>query len=122
MVKPVRSKRTGSGIEECITYILETYPQYTLAHFYTLNFKQGGLTNGQIDVLFRHAKERELEKFRMLASLQGLRFKDDEEQEMYAGTEFEGCVFGKPETYQHLTDEQKKRWTDMLMAHHSSIF
>lgn len=99
---------------------MEAYPQYSLAHFYRYNFKEGGLTNGQIEVLFTHAKKRELENFEMLAAIHGVKI-GDEEQDEFAGTEFEGCVVGKPETYSHLTDEQKKRLTDILIQRDTAM-
>lgn len=97
------------------------YPQYSLAHFYRYNFKEGGLTNDQIEVLFTHAKKRELENFKMLAAIHGVKIGDDEDHDEFAGTEFEGCVVGKPETYAHLTDEQKKRLTDILITRDTSM-
>ena len=93
---------------------MEAYPQYSLAHFYRYNFKEGGLTNDQIEVLFTHAKKREIENLKWLAAIHGVKIGDDEKSEF--GGEFEGCIKGRPETYAHLTQEQLRRWVALQKA------
>lgn len=77
------------------------------------------MTRGQIDVLFRHAMEREYERMKFFAAIQGAEIKDDKKSKPEPQKipnmpkKYQNCVMGVPESYAHLTKEEKKELTEI---------
>lgn len=73
-------------------------------------------------MLFDHAQVRRIEEMRFQAALQGVELKGGEKRKgsddlpREGKGKFDGCVWGKPETYAHLTKDELKEWTDELIS------
>ncbi len=100
-----------------MTTVCETYG-YRLEHFYQRSFKEGGVTFGQLLVLYEHAQKREAERFRFQAMMHGAEPKDSSSivsSEKKASRPF---MFGDPDDYKNMSPEGQKDLTDkMLNAH-----
>ena len=85
------------------------------------SFKQGGLTQGQIEILYEGYQKRKLADLKIQASLKGINLDEKlENNTPKTKTEIkkETFVFGDPEDYKNLTDEEKHNLTEEMMVRH----
>lgn len=75
-------------------------------------------------MLFEHAQKRRLEDMEFQAAMHGAKLNNKSksfEPETGKG-KFEGCVVGDPETYKHLTKEERQEWTAQLLKKHKQEY
>ena len=99
-------------IEEAITTICENY-NYRLEDFYYKSFKEGGLTFGQLSVLYKHYEKRLVQRMEFDAGIVGAKLDKDkpakrEEQEM---------LFKSPEEYEKLSKKERVELTKEMKEH-----
>lgn len=105
------------------------YPSYRLEDFYYKSFKEGGVTFDQLGFLYENYINYKNEEYKFLAALQGIDL-DKEQSKIQNRNSKPGQsslrnnntvpLFGNPEDYQHLTDEEKKEMTEKMMGKHKS--
>ena len=114
-----------NNLEAAITYILEHYNQYTLAHFYKLSYRDGGLTMGQIITLHEHSAKRKNEYYKFLAAINGI---DLDKENGNGNGNGNGnnelnipnndMTFRDPSDYEHMSDQEKEELTKKMMGGH----
>lgn len=97
-----------------MTAVCETYG-YRLEHFYKRSFKEGGVTFGQLLVLYEHAQKREIDRYKFQATLHGAEPKDMPAVERKEARPFK---FGDPEVYKNMPPEEQKNLTEQMMQAH----
>ena len=106
---------------EAISTVLSEYPQFGLEHFFKLSYREGGLTRGQLKVLFSEYERKENEKRKFEILLHGGKIDDDETTTVQANNlKNKSFVFGAPEDYAHMTKEEKEELTRKMMKAHKS--
>lgn len=107
------------------------YPCYRIEDFYQKSFKQGGLTLGQIQVLFEYYVKKENENYKFHAAIQGIDLEKEANKastgskpQSRANTKTPNNnalpMFGAPEDYTYLSEEEKKELTAKMMGSHRS--
>jgi len=82
------------------------------------------LTIGQIEVLTTHGQKREVERMKFEAGIHGAKVDggaSDQKKEdpmTYVSPKYRDCVPGDPRTYEHLTKEERKEWSEQLRMEH----
>ncbi len=101
-----------------MTTVCEVY-DYKLEYFYQRSFKEGGVTFGQLFVLFEHAQKREAERYRLQAMMHGAEAKDAPQSvaqsEIKVSKPF---MFGDPDEYKNMSAEEQKDLTEKMMGMH----
>ncbi len=97
-----------------MTTVCEVY-DYRLEHFYQRSFKEGGVTFGQLFVLFEHAQKREADRYKIQAMMHGAETKDASPA---TATEAKPFMFGDPDDYKNLPPEEQKDLTNKMMGMH----
>lgn len=111
---------------------MQYYPQYTLQHIFIFSFNKGGLTHGQFTSLFEHGIERENNKLRFAAAIQGIDL-DKEVEEQGEGKKSprrEGSqkggnkefLFKHPSEYENMTQEEREAETEKIMGKLKGFF
>jgi len=99
-----------------VTHILESYPQYKLEDFYRKSFLEGGVTVGQIEVLYLHTLKRQMEKFKFEAAVHGVDL--DKESSKSIPKKKSDFEFKSPEEYEKLPEEERKKLTEKMIGTH----
>jgi len=103
---------------------LHYYPSYRLDDFYSKSFKDGGLTVGQMNVLYGNYIKQINDESRFKAALQGVDLdKVGKTQSRVTPTQSSSNalpLFGSPDEYTHLSEEEKSEMTKKMMGQHKS--
>ena len=83
---------------------------YKLNDFYNKSFLQGGITLSQANALFDEIQKIKSKELETQAALQGIDLDKDSGKKKQ-----EDLVFGNPEDYKDLSEEQKQELTDKMM-------
>ena len=97
-----------------MTAVCETYG-YRLSDFYQRSFKDGGVTFGQLTVLFEHAQRREVDKRKFQAAIHGAEIKD---APAVVDKKTDSFMFGDPDDYKDMPVEERQKLTDIMMGKH----
>jgi hypothetical protein len=102
--------------------VCEKY-NYRLDDFYRKSWKEGGLTIGQIYTLYDHSVERQNEKYKFMAALQGIDMtgkegKEGKGKEEKTSKKTSTLEFQDPSAYEHMTDEEKNELTMRMKGGH----
>jgi hypothetical protein len=97
-----------------VTTVCEAYG-YQLSNFYQRSFKDGGITFGQLIVLFEHSQKREADQRKFQAAIVGATFKDDASE---APAKKDNFMFGDPEDYKKIPIEERQKLTESMMSKH----
>lgn len=74
--------------------------------------------------MYLHAQKRNMDTMRFQAALKGIDLDKEQKRNPKSGSDdlprkgkgrFDGCIWGKPETYAHLSGDELKEWSDQLM-------
>ena len=110
------------SFESVVTTVCEVYG-YKLADIYQKAYKEGGLTQDQIGVLFEDYQERLYNRMVFEASLQGVNLNEA------TGKKPEGKVktkavpeFQSPEEYKNMSKEEREELTRQMMGKHKLKF
>ena len=116
-------------IDEVVCTILHEYPSITLNHF-TASFRDGGLTEPQVETLFAEAGKRNHQKNAIIASFHGYELSDSTDtsgstvvkrDELPPGVSNpKTFVFGDPKDYEGMSDDQKAQLTQEMMGNHQN--
>ena len=98
-----------------MTAVCETYG-YRLSDFYQRSFKDGGITFGQLIVLFEHSQKREVDKRKFQAAIHGAKITDAPEVVTKEGDS--SFTFRDPNDYEKLSMEDRKKLTEIMMGKH----
>lgn len=105
-----------------ITKVLHSYPQYNLNHFYKLGFKDGGLTRGQLYVLFEHQDKRDADKLKIMANMLGINTDGKAGHKPQSPEENKGFIpFEHPDKYKNMTEAERKQLTERMKKSHESV-
>jgi hypothetical protein len=100
------------------------YPSYRLEDFYQKSFKQGGLTAGQINVLYGNYIKQINSEFKFQAALQGIDLDKTGKSTSRVTPKQSSTnalpLFGSPEDYAHLSEEERQEMTQKMMGKHKS--
>lgn len=70
-------------------------------------------------VLYKNLTDREYQRFKIQAALHGAKL---DEEKLPTNSELKSkpssFAFGEPESYEHMTEEQKQKLTDKMMGAH----
>lgn len=107
---------------------MERYNQYSLEHFYSYSYREGGLTLQQAHILFRHTMERESDReynrMKFMANIMGAGIDDkpkNKKQDLdEAEKQQELPVFRDPSEYDNMSEEERKKLTEQMMSKHKS--
>lgn len=101
---------------------MRKYHQYKFENFFQLRFYEGGLTTDQVSAMYKSIVEEQNEDIRFQAALRGVTLKDggNESPSNSKQTKSEPVVplFGDPDSYNHLSDEERNVLTQKMMAKH----
>ena len=94
------------SIEGAVTAVCEKY-SYKLSDIYKKSFKDGGLTYGQIIILFERTEKRELERMKFQAMIHGIDLDKEKKEKL---------MFPHPDTFRDLPEEERKEKTEKQLA------
>lgn len=100
-------------LEEAVTTVCEHY-NYQLVDFYGKSFADGGLTYGQLSVLYRHFEKRLVKSMEFDAAIVGAKIEKPKPEE-------KANLFKSPEEYEKLDPEERKRLTKQMMANWKGV-
>lgn len=72
-------------------------------------------------VLYKNLTDREYQRFKIQAALHGEELDENEDklfEEPKRKPKPSSFAFGEPESYEHMTEEQKQKLTDKMMGAH----
>lgn len=105
--------------------MLRFYPGYRLEHFYTLSFREGGLTWGQVTALYEmmchltneitELKNHELE---FQAAIHGAKLESKPSRKVNSESDNISPIFQSPEAYANMSQEEKDKMTEKMMSMH----
>jgi hypothetical protein len=117
------------SIDEVICTILHEYPTITLSGF-TASFKDGGLTEPQVETLYYETIKRHHAHYRVIASFHGIKLSDSTSSsstdavnpnELPPGiSNPKTFVFGDPKEYENLSEEQRAQMTQDMVDNHKN--
>lgn len=121
--------RESVTIDEVICLILHEYPFTNLKHF-TESYKDGGLSEPQVETLYFEAIQRTNRQNAVIASFHGFEISDStntsgakvvKREELPPGiSDPKTFVFGDPAEYEHLSEDRKAQLTQDMMANHQN--
>ena len=109
------------SFESVVTTICEVYG-YRLEDIYRKSFKEGGLTQGQIEVLFEDYQERHYNQMVFEAGIHGVNLNEvsgEKKGEVKTSPMFE---FKSPEEYEKMSKEEREELTKEMMGKHKLKF
>ena len=105
------------SFESVVTTICEVYG-YRLGDIYQKGFREGGLTQGQIEVLFESYQERHYNQMVFEAGCHGINLNEvSGKKTVETSSVFE---FKSPEEYDKMSEEEKQELTRKMMGKHKS--
>lgn len=116
-------------IDEVVCLVLHEYPFTTINHF-TASFRDGGLTEPQVETLFCEAVKRNNRQNAVIASFHGYEISDStnssgstvvQKDHLPPGVSNpKTFVFGDPKDYEGMSDDQKAQLTQDMMGNHQN--
>lgn len=116
-------------IDDVLTTILSEYPSVTIQNL-TASFRDGGLTEEQVETLYEHALKRQNLHYRILAGFHGIKISDTtkssgsmsvKSNELPEGINTpEHFVFDDPKNYEKLSEDQRTKMTETMMSNHKN--
>lgn len=107
-------------MDDIVALFLSYYNQYSHIDIYFKSYCEGGLTLDQIFFLSEYAVKRERDKTLTLAAMHGVDVSKlltpEERAEKETKWDPKEPLFGDPEMYKNMTEEEKKQATAALMA------
>ena len=71
-------------------------------------------------VLFEHSEKRIVDRFKMDAAIHGVKLEDEQPRETVRAPKARGGVSGDPDSYSHLSMEERERLTQEMMGRHKA--
>lgn len=105
---------------------MEFYPQYRIDDFFHKHGWEGGLTLPQVRTLYTCAMKRKGDDYRFQALLHGVNLDDSSSSSSSSKKPQQQPqnqslpIFGDPEDYSHLSQEEKDKLTQNMMRQHQS--
>jgi hypothetical protein len=93
---------------EAVTAVCQHY-DYRLEDIYSKSFADGGLTYGQISVLFKHYEKRLVRTMEFEAAIAGAEIKKDAPDKKEVN-----MLFKSPEDYEKLSKEEQEELTQQM--------
>ena len=135
MEESVSTESSGSrstSVAKLVSLFLGYYPQYDLDHILNKSFRNGGLTKGQIIILFTHASEAEYNRLRTQALFNACAVGGEDPENIIqrvkksSPTSHQSLpdqstvfpVFEHPDKYKDLSPEEKEAKTKEMMHKH----
>lgn len=85
-------------------------------------YKNGGLTWDQIEGLFNSAIKRKNDDYKIIGAFHGVEIGDGEKSvpksELPQGTTAKTFVFGDPDSYKNMDQNEKQKLTETMMGNH----
>ena len=111
-------------MDKVVAVFLRHYPQYTHFHIYHTPYRRGGLTLDQLFFLVEDALKQKRNDTLMLAGMHGCdvskmltaeekKERETSKEKVYNPNE---PLFGDPEMYKNMTEEEKQKATEAMMA------
>ena len=108
-------------MEEVLCRVLHHYPSISLLNF-TTGFKYGGLTFFQIETLFENAVKLKAQEYKIVGAFHGVSFDDKKaipsDQLPEGVSDARKFVFGDPNSYKNLGQEEREKLTQEMMGNH----
>jgi hypothetical protein len=108
-------------MDEVLCYVLHHYPSITLNNFCT-GYKKGGLTYYQIECLFHNTMQQKDAEYRIIGAFHGISLSDDKvvpkDQLPEGVSDAKTFVFGDPDSYKKMSQEEKEKLTQEMMGNH----
>lgn len=105
-----------------VAAVICRYYNYTLFDIFQKRWRDGGLTFGQIEVLYDHIQSQLSDEIKFMASIHGFSTKGDgkhnSEIKDKQNTDNEAPIFGDPDSYNHLSQTEKEELTQKMMKRH----
>lgn len=101
------------------------YPSIKIEQF-TLSYKQGGLTYSQVNCMYVNTLKKRSNNMKFLAAIQGIDISKSAQkvkpEELPEGIENpKEFVFGDPDAYKNMSDEEKDALTQKMMGNWGSF-
>lgn len=116
-------------VDEVVCTILHEYP-FTNIQSFTASFKDGGLTEPQVETLYEQAIKRGNRQNAVIASFHGYEISDSNSTSGTGVVKREHLppgvsnpktfVFGDPASYEGMSDDQKAQLTQDMMGNHQN--
>ena len=111
-------------MDKVVAVFLRHYPQYTHFHIYHTPYPRGGLTLDQLFFLVEDALKEKRSDTLVTASMHGVDVSklltEEEKKEQVSNKEKvynpNEPLFGDPEMYKNMTEEEKQKATAAMMA------
>ena len=109
-------------MDEIICTILRNYPSVKMVDFRS-HYKEGGITFPQIEFMYESCVKDKLQDYKIIGSLHGVDIsgegKSVPSNQLPPGVDkAEHFVFGAPEDYEHLSEQERDDLTKKMMSHH----
>jgi hypothetical protein len=122
----------STSVAKLVSLFLGYYPQYDLDHILNKSFRNGGLTKGQIIILFTHASEAEYNRLRTQALFNACAVGGEDPENIIqrvkksSPTSHQSLpnqstvfpAFDHPDKYKDLSPEEKEVQTKRMMQAH----
>ena len=106
--------------EAIVTEIIRE-TSYRLDDFYNKTYLKGGITLSQVGGLFSEIQKAKAVEYRFQASIHGVEIKDDViPQKQSDSKEPVIPLFGNPEAYENLSEQEREELTTTMMNKHQS--
>lgn len=95
---------------------------YRLNDFYFKSYRNGGPTLAQVGALYDEIQKAKDIEYRFQASIHGVELKDDLKSQTSQSDSKEPVVplFGNPEAYKNMSDQEKEDLTSQMINKHKS--
>ena len=108
--------------------VMRNYPTYRIEDFYTKSFREGGITYPQFLFLHKAADDYAYNQNVFLAAIHGIDMEETSTKIKAAPqttttktttkhTPDNGVLFGDPEQYSHLSDQERTDLTQKMLKH-----
>lgn len=96
---------------------MQVYPQYTLQHYYYKSFRDGGLTSGQIQLLYEASEGRQFDQMCWEAKLQGVDLRKLVKNPPTASQSNQSeALFKDPSAYEDMSQEEKDKLSQRMKS------
>lgn len=106
--------------EAIVTEIIRE-TSYKLDDFYRKTYLQGGITLSQVGGLFSEIQKAKEFEYRFQASIHGVEIKDDVTTKPQSDSKEPAIpLFGNPEAYENMSEQEREVLTSTMMNKHQS--
>jgi hypothetical protein len=71
-------------------------------------------------VMFEHSEKRIVDRFKMDAAIHGVKLEDEPKQASQPAQQVRGGISGDPDSYSHLSMEEREKLTQEMMGRHKA--